>query len=225
MKIDWLPSRTWGPPQVIKRTAWAGVSVLASLLLLSFYSHPIGAYPGFALAGLAVLAAVRPYEALLLLAAFSPIASMLFVVSGIEAGGLRVIEAMTVAYLAGWAARRVVRLEPLAVSRALRWSAAALILAALASGVISGAVILTEHGGDTTWRLLDDLFRWYAVHTDAVTFAMIFAEGVLLLLAVANTCAASPGPAGWGRADDGDRRRRGRVIQPAEDRGGRCDAA
>lgn len=101
------------------------------------------------------------------------------------------IEAMTLAFLTGWATRHVWAASPLRVSAPLRWSATLLVAASLASMIVSGAGILTQETGLASGGALDRFFV-YAIHVDAITFALFFAEGLILFLAVADVCAADP---------------------------------
>jgi O-antigen ligase len=185
---------------MVQRAAWASASLLIALLLLSFYQQPIGLAAGFGIALLLLLAARRPYAALLLLAALGPLSTMLALLARIDAGGLRLFEAMTLAVAAGWAARHAHRPSAPRVSESLLWSSAILIAAALASAVITGSVSLTEQHGTLVRGLSRDSgFRTYPVTWDAFSAALLFAEGLVLFVMVADICAE-------------DARRRERVL-------------
>lgn len=182
------PRRLW-----LARSIWAAVALLTGIFLQAFFQQPVGWPLALGLFALLVLTAFRPYEALLLLASLGPLSAILFILSGSEARGLRLFEAMTLAFLTGWAAGRAVRPRPFTVGALLRWSATLLGVAALASAVISGAVLLAElpEAGETKW-VISRLARDYPTSWNPVSFAMLLVEGLLLLLAVADIWAGDP---------------------------------
>jgi O-antigen ligase len=173
----------------VNRVIWIAAALWTALLLASFYFHDLGPAASLLFCAFAVLSAFRPYEALLVVFALAPLSTILFVVLRIPTPGVRVIEAIVLAHLTGWAAHGAIRARPPFSSSALRWCAAALLTAALASGIVSAAVMFAQQGTPGTIRPAADWLRGYAVALDPVTFAFMFAEGVLLMLAVADLCA------------------------------------
>jgi hypothetical protein len=180
-------------PQV-QRLAWAPIAVSAALLLASFYMHPLGPAISLLLAGLAVLSGASPYRGLLVLAALAPLATVIAAVLRLETPGVRAIEGLTLAFLAGWTMRRVIQPSPLPLPSTLRWTSSALMAAALASAVVAAVTVFAETTGDALLAATDDRFRSYAIFRDPVSAAFLFVEGVMLMVAVADLC--------WGRDDD-----------------------
>ncbi len=175
---------------LVTRAAWAVASLLLASALLSFALHPIGWAAGTGIAAIVLAAALSPYRALLLLAALGPLSTILFIVAGIEAGAWRLFEAMVLAFLTGWAAQHALWPSPLAVPPGVGWSAAILLAAALGSGLVSAARLLTEQFGELVAGALEGgIVREYAIEWGPVSAAMLFAEGLLLLLAAADLCA------------------------------------
>jgi len=176
-------NRSW-----TRTAAWTISAALAATLLLSFFFQPLGWRAGLLLAAIFLLAAFRPHEALLIVAAVLPLSTILFQLLEVAAGGFRMIEALSLAYLAGWGAHGAATGRRVHIPPLLGWSAGALLAAAFASAIVSGAALLSEQGGDTALHLIDDWFRSYPVQLDAITFSVLFAEGIWLLLAVADAC-------------------------------------
>jgi O-antigen ligase len=183
--------RTDLPALVVARASWVLVALVAALLLQSIYHQPVGWAPGSAVAALAVFAALRPFQAVLLLGALGPLAGVIFVLISAHGGGLRFAEALALACIAGWSARRAIEGHPLRVSPWLRWTVMPLIAAALASSVVYGAVMLAEDPSLLGTGILPAfIVGTYLVDANPVSFAMLFAESLVLLLVVADTCAA-----------------------------------
>ncbi len=182
--------RTDLPALVVARASWVLVTLVATLLLQSIYHQPVGWAPGSSVAALALFAALRPFQAVLLLGALCPLAGIIFVLISAHGGGLRFAEALALACIAGWSARRAVQGRPLRVSPWLRWTVMTLIAAALASSVVYGAVMLAEDPSIAGTGILPTfIVRSYLVDLTPVSFAMLFAESLVLLLVVADTCA------------------------------------
>ena len=131
--------------------------MFAGVFLFSLYNLN----PGWVvIAGVATLvagAAARPLAALLVLAALAPLSTILLLVLRAN-GGIRLSEALTLAFLMGWAARRACRPSPLRVSHLLRWSATLLIALTLASGLVQQAIALTQSGVSVLTDLIPSLF-------------------------------------------------------------------
>jgi O-antigen ligase len=174
------------------RVAWLLASLAAAALLLCFYRHPIGVAAGTSIALAAALAVLRPYYTLLLLAGFGPLASVLFALADIEAGGLRLSEAMVLTLVIGWTASHALRPRRVEVPPMLRLGAAVLLAAALASTVVSATIAVAEGLGTVSLAgIVPGVLDSYAVEWNAVTAAMMFAEGVVLVVAAADLCAGN----------------------------------
>ena len=175
------------------RGLWGCAAVVLGGLLLSLYYQPVGWAPIAVAASLAVLAASRPFDALLVLAALGPLATVLFVLTRVGSIGLHFEQAMTLACLAGGSARRALEPRRLAVSPWLQWSAALLITSAVTSAVVGGARIAAEQPGVSLPELLHSLLvRDFLISSNDLTAAMLFVKGLLLVLIVADLCAAAP---------------------------------
>ncbi len=176
--------------------------MLALVLLQSIY-HQSTEWMSIAIpAGLVILAAIRPYDALCVLAAFGPLAAVTLVVVSAEPRNIRYETALALAFLAGWALNRAVRprMSALPIPTSLRWSLISLLALVLSSAVATGSVLLTETPDTTLADLLDPLVREYLVLTNPLTTALLFAEGLVLMIAAADICS-------------GDRLRREAVLR------------
>ncbi len=175
-----------GYPLLPKRALWSCASMLAAVFLSSLYDVNAGSIVIAFVAILAACAAVRPLAALLVLAGLAPLSTILLLV--LPAGGnIRLTEALTLAFLMGWAARRAWRPRPLRVSPALRWSATLLIALTLASAVIQQAIAVVQSGGSVAMDLVPALLvRNYFLSGQPLVTAMLLAEGLALLLVVAD---------------------------------------
>jgi O-antigen ligase len=102
---------------------------------------------------------------------------------------LRFGEALTLACIAGCAAARAALPRPLRIEPRLFWVAAALLTAALISAILNLVTVAGEHPERT---LLDTLgqvmLRDYLQRVDPVAAALLFTEGLLLLLLAADIC-------------------------------------
>ena len=185
----------------LDRAGWAFAALLAGLCLQSIYHEHVGLGPMLGASAFALVAAFRPFDALLLLAALGPLAKMVFLLTKNGPVDLDFAETVTLAFLAGSAARRAASARPLRVSAPVRWSATILIAAALASGIVSAGIIVAEHPGSSVWELFQTfLGSHYMVNSSPLSSTMLFMEGLMLLLVVADTCA-------------GDRGKRDRVLR------------
>ncbi len=183
------------------RSLWGCAAILFSAFLLSLHYQPAGWAPQALAVSLVLLAAVRPFDAALVLAALSPLATVVFVLIRAEPIDLPFERAMVLACLSGWSARRALEARPLAVSTWLQWSAALLVLAACTSAVVGAARTVTEQPDVPRLELLAALLvrDFLTMRVNDVTAAMRFVEGALIVLLVADLCAAVP-------------ERRGRVL-------------
>jgi O-antigen ligase len=174
------------------RTAWSLACAGAALLLLPFYLHPIGITASALLAALVVASASRPYESLQAVAALLPLSTILFVLLRIDAGGWRLIEAMSLAFVAGASFRFSVSRAPGEVPTALAWTTVALITAVVASGVVSTWVTLTQEFAVVTAGAIGERLHSYPIHVDPTTFAGQSAVGLLLFLTTIAICRNAP---------------------------------
>ena len=175
------------------RGGCAAGAFLATLLLLSMAPH--AGWPAWAVIGfVAVLSAWRPEDGLLVLAGLGPVAPMLAVLVGGDRGGVRYVEALTLAFLAGASGRLAFSPRGLAVPARIAWPAILLMVAALASGIVQSAPLRLQQpaffttGGIPIW-----LVREYLISYNAVVAALQFAEGVFLFVIAADIAARHPG--------------------------------
>ncbi len=182
----------------ITRAAWALAALVATVPLLSLQTQSPHLTTKAGIAALALFAALRPLDALLLYAGLTPLATILALIIEPEGSRLRLIEAATLAVLAGWAARRAVLARPLEVVASVRWGVAILLAAALASLVVSAAIIVAEDPASSAVAVLRPLLiRDYLVNANPLTASLQFAEGLALVLLAADICT--------GRAEKRDR--------------------
>ena len=127
----------------MRRTGWTLVSLCALLLLHSIWYHPVG-IPAVIAAALAILAAARPFAALLVVAGIGPLATILLIDEEWSAD-LRFSEVLILAFVAGSSAHRAVRPRLVAVSRPLFWSATVLLAATVASAAVGVAGYVARH--------------------------------------------------------------------------------
>lgn len=172
----------------INRALWSCAAAFLGLLLLSFYSQPVGwLLTAGVTAGLAC-AIVYPYQSILVLAALGPLAEILLVLTGANSTGVRLSEALVLAFLAGWALRHAYRPRPLGVSPWLGWAVAFLVALTLASVIVQEAVVLSEESRSISNDLLALFSRDYLVSASPLSGGMLLVEGVLLLLAAKDVC-------------------------------------
>ncbi len=173
----------------LDRAGWAFAALLAGVCLQSIYHEPVGLAPALGASAFALVAVFRPYDALLLLAAFGPLARVVFVMAKTGSADLDFAETLTLAFLAGSAARRAASPRPFSLSAPVRWSATILIAAALASGIVSAGIIVAEYPGSSLAELFQTfLASHYMVNSSPLSSTMLFMEGLMLLLVVADTC-------------------------------------
>ena len=177
-------------PAALSRVAWALVTLVAGVLLLAFYAQPIGPTAAASLATLTLLAVISPFPAILILIAITSLPTVTAAVVRLGAtDSQRLVEAFALAFVTGWAARRVANPQ-LAVNGALKWSAAALALGAIASGLVGELTILAEQGHSTLPQLLSAGWRPYAAESVALAAGVQFALGLVVFLAVLDFAAA-----------------------------------
>lgn len=175
---------------LMARAAWMLAAILAGLCFLSIYHQPVGWGPPLVVTALALGAASRPYDALLVLAGLGPLAAAVFGLTRTGSVSLNFAEALTLAFLAGCAARRGVQPRSLVIPAPVRWSAIILLTLALASGIVNATIIRTENPDSSVTELVKTyVTNDYLVSSNTLTSTMLFMEGLLLLLIVADTCA------------------------------------
>ena len=176
------------------RAAFAAVSVASAVLLQSFCFHDPHWVPLLLAEGLMVLAAFRPFDGLLVFAALAPLAGVIITaIDAQAAGGTRFVEVLALAFITGASARRAFERGPFAIPPRLAWTAAPLVVLALASGIVQAAVLSAEQ--PALWRggpfpiglIRDDL-----ILGNSLSAALQFAEGLLLVLLALECCGADP---------------------------------
>ena len=178
----------------LDRCVWTSAALLSALILPSIFHQPVGWIPPAVVTALAVLAAVRPYDALLIVAGLGPLAGVIFVV----------LRTGTPAHIFSkrWRSPSSPALRSGAFSglgrprcvRRLYVSVILLLTLVLASAAFSAAVMVAEEPGWTPVTLLRSLtVEDYLVLSNPITAAGLFAEGLLLLLAVSDLCGEAPG--------------------------------
>jgi O-antigen ligase len=179
--------------RLLDRSVWTSAALLSALILPSIFHQPVGWAPIAAVTALAIVAALRPYEALLILAALGPLASMIFVLLRTGESGVRFHEAMAVAFLGGFALRRIVQPRPPAFGPWLYASTILLLALVLASGAFTAAIMVAEEPGWPPMQLLRNLtVEDYLIFSGPLSATGLFAEGLLLFLAVAGLCGSVP---------------------------------
>jgi O-antigen ligase len=97
---------------------------------------------------------------------------------------------VALAFITGWAVRRVAQPRPSAMPPALRWSTAGLLTLVLASTVVVGSIAAAENMVTTPAELFSVLVsRQYLAAVGPLTAAMLLAEGLVLMTIAAETCA------------------------------------
>ncbi len=179
--------------RLVARAAWILATVLAVAPLSSIFQQPVGWEPRVAATALAVTAAWRPFAALLILSGLGPFAATILVLLRSGAAPVNFSEAMVLAFVAGAAAGRAVRPEPLAIPRGFGLASVVLLLVAVAA-VITGAVIMSIERPDKSVAEILNLFvfREYLIRFNTLTAGMLFVEGVALMLLASDACAADP---------------------------------
>src|SRR4051812_15068003 len=128
--------------------AWVACAAGLLGLLIPLVQQPVGWGPRMVIAGIALCAAVRPPVALLVLLPLQAIAETLFVAVRANSIGLRYVEALTVAFLAGWALRQSTRSDRIHVDGWTHTWVQALGIAALASVLIDLVIQVAEMPGE-----------------------------------------------------------------------------
>ena len=173
------------------RTVWIVSALLGGLFLLSIYHQPVGWGPRLIVTALALGAAFRPYDALIALAGLGPLAAALYGLTRTDAVGLNFPEALTLAFLTGFSARRAAKPRLLAIPAPIGWSATILLAIAFTSGVVEASIITTESFDSGVARLVASFAAGYLVNSNALSATMLFLEGIVLMLFVADIWAGN----------------------------------
>jgi hypothetical protein len=180
----------------LRRAGWLMACALTACFLQTFFRQPVALPLALAVALAVVLTVWRPFPALVTLAALGPLATIIFIWGRGEAGHVQFAETMVLAYLAGWAANRVLNPAPLQVPAAVRYAALLLSVAAVASGIVHWYGLRAEMPDQPVAELLQVyVFREYSLRPPGigpVAGAVTFASGMLLMLAGADACAGAP---------------------------------
>jgi O-antigen ligase len=203
-RTPYVSNATIGTTHVIERlvirAVWLSGAALAAVCLLSIYYQPVGWGPPLIVTALALLAAFRPYVALLVAAGVGPLGAVVLGATRAEPIALHFYEGLTLAFLLGFALRRVARPRRLRIAAAIAWSAALLMTIPLASAMVSAAAFRVERFDRSVFALVrTGILNTYLVDSNPFTITMLFVEGVVLAIVVADVCA-------------GDHRRREHVL-------------
>jgi O-antigen ligase len=176
----------------INRVIWLCGAALAALCLSSISHQPVGWGPPLIVTALALLAAFRPYVALLVAAGVGPLGAVVLGATRAEPIALHFYEALTLAFLLGFAVRRVVTPRPLRIAPMIAWPAALLITIPLASAMVSAAAFRVEQLDRSIFDLVQTgIVNTYLVSANPFTTTMLFVEGVVLAVVVADVCAGN----------------------------------
>jgi O-antigen ligase len=138
-------------------------------------------------------AALRPHDGLLLFAALGPLSTVLFMLAAPSGWGYECAETLAIALIGGWAGGHAVRPRPLAVSGALRWTALVLAATALGWAVVEMAGWVAQHPQAPIGQVLANSLHDYlsGPTPQPARPALLWMEGVLLVLATADSCGAN----------------------------------
>lgn len=179
--------------RVARSAAWLAAALFCAAPLYGLFASP-ARIPAAITAGLVALAALalsRPRDAVLVFAAFAPIAGAVRAVLGAPLDGYLIVEASALIVLGGAAIRAAVRGSAIA-STAFEWAAIAFIAIALASCAVQVPLVLIRAGEiDTTAALRDVVFRRFFTDRSpalsAVWQTMLLVEGCALAALTART--------------------------------------
>ena len=178
----------------VVRAAWILATILTAAPLFSIFHLAAGWVPGALAMALAILAALRPFDALLILIGLGPFAATVLALTRSGSPGFNVFEAAVLAFLLGCAARRAIQPQRLALPAPFASAAATLGSLALASLITSAIIIWFERPGTTPRELLQSfVFQNYLIGSNTLTSGMLFVEGVALMVIAADACAGADG--------------------------------
>jgi hypothetical protein len=176
----------------LRSAGWAVTCAALAVFLQSFFRQPVALALACGVGAFTVLAAVRPFAGLLVLAGLGPLSTGIFNFARGSAGSVQFGETVVLAFLTGWAASMARRGEPLKAAPAVRVAVWLLSAAAVASAIVGWAGIRAEQQMQPTGELL----RYYVLRDyplrspggEPLTAAVVFASGLLLLLAGSQIC-------------------------------------
>src|SRR6476646_3143889 len=176
----------------VVRAAWILATFLTAAPLFSIFHLAAGWVPGVLAMALAITAALRPFDALLILIGLGPFAATVLALTRPGSPGFNVFEASVLAFLLGSAARRSIQPQRLALPAPFATAAATLGSLALAS-LITSAIVIWFERPDTTPRELLQFFVFtnYLIGSNTLTSGMLFVEGVALMVIAADACAGA----------------------------------
>jgi hypothetical protein len=173
----------------VRTALWLGAGALLASPLPAFFAVPIPASITVALAVVAVLAAWRPRDALLVVAALSPLAGAVHALSGAPYDAPALLEVFVLALLAGAALRASARAAPLP-GRPFDLCVLALIALALASCLALLPMAALRGGTDAwpsaVWTLLTREYFLHPEHFVIVQRTALLVEGGALAILVAH---------------------------------------
>ena len=168
------------------------MALLAAALLHSIYVVPLGLLPLMLISGLALLAAVKPFVALLVLAGIGPLAPSLFWMTGPHYD-TRFEEILVLACIAGTAAHQAARSARGALPAVFRLTAWLLVLTAFISAAVVFAGLAATDPSVPVWRYAARMAgSEYLQQPHPLSTAMLLVEGVVLALISAELCAHDP---------------------------------
>lgn len=181
---------------LLRRAGWAVTCATLAVFLQSVFRQPVSPVLLAAVGALTVAAAFRPYPSLLLIAGLGPLATVILNLARGTAGSVQFGETIVLAFLTGWTARQVWRGKPLRGSPLIVGAALLLAFAAIASGIAMWFGMRTEMQAEPLHQMLQSyVLRDYPLRPpggEPVSAAVVFASGLLLLIATAETCAGAP---------------------------------
>lgn len=166
----------------LRAALWIISLTLGILSLWSVLRQPLTAAEMAALCAFAAVSLVRPVEALLIFAAFTPILSVIGILLGFQFTGSRLLETFVLLLLVAWTARQV-RWIPSARWRSLDWALLAFATIVATSAAAHVPILALRYGGDSAPHALwEYLTTRYLIHRpvefDVVNEAMLLLEGV-----------------------------------------------
>ena len=172
------------------RAAWILATILTAAPLVSLFYQPVGWGPRVVVAAVALTAAWRPFNGLLLLAGLGPLAATILALTRTGAASLNFFEAMVLGVVLGWIVHHVIRPHPLALPSRFDVATAVLFSLASASVVTSATIIRIERPDTPVGELFQSfVLKNYLIGSNPLTAGMLFVEGIALMIIVAERCA------------------------------------
>jgi hypothetical protein len=174
----------------IARAGWLLAVLLLAAPFASLYHQPLGWGPPLIATALVLITAWRPTEGLLLLAALGTFSMTILALTRSGPASANFAEALVLAFLVGSTARRAVRPHRIDIPVRFGVAAAALLSVAVAAIVTTAVTTRIERPDLSVWALLKaDVFSGYLVGSP-LTAGMLYVEGLLLMLVVADVGSA-----------------------------------